>query len=218
MNMLIAIPSRYNWSGLEKLLKSLKPLGCRVVVYDNGYESEEGKRVLEEHGDVINAIGWPFYKMWNHAWETASEDSYSCVALLNDDIELDPMSLSTAAKFIENKDIGVVGLNYKRKLSEGSDENAGYTEAKGTYKDGGIWGCAFLVNAITWGIVPPIDERYNLWYGDDELFTQMNRYGYKTVIAIGAPVYHEASTTANKFPELMAKVGQDAQLYRSKFT
>lgn len=222
MNILCAIPSRANHQMLDNLLTSLKTLPTppqRTVVYDNGYDTDDGRDVLQRHGDIIDANGWRFYKMWNHAWETAHNDNYDAVALLNDDITINKHSLTEAHNVLfSDPTIGAVGLNYQRPLTETSRFKPDFLETKGTYKDGGIWGCAFLLRSATWGNVPPIDERYWLWYGDDELFINMNTHGWKCGLATNAAVLHEASTTTNMFPELRAKTVFDEQLFRSKFT
>jgi hypothetical protein len=218
LNILVAIPTRSNWKMLGPLLESLKEFD--VSLYDNGHTSEEGKSLLANHtGEVCDATGWKFYKMWNHAWMTASLREYDCVALLNDDIVLHEKSLEVSYNVLmSSSEIGIVGLNYHRSLDLGTDDTLGFVSTPGSYKDGGIWGCAFLVKSSLWGVVPPIDERYHLWYGDDELFTNTRRCGYDVGIAKGAPVLHYPSTTTNMHTELLARVGEDEILFKSKFT
>jgi hypothetical protein len=222
MGILCAIPSRSNEAMLSDLLNFLQNNNegiDRVVVYDNGYESQTGLELMKNHGDVIDARGWRFYSMWNHAWMTAHEDGHDAVALLNDDIRLASWSLPNASTVLNSRaDIGVVGLNYNKDIHDSSENPQPFRETRGTYKDGGIWGCAFIVKSSTWGKVPPIDEGYWLWYGDDELLQNMNRSGYVCGIANNAPVYHEASVTTNMFPDLLAKTNLDRDLYLSKFT
>lgn len=219
MNILVAIPSICNPGMLGNLLHSLKSQKIRrVVVYDNGYTSDEGLALLAEHDDVIDARDWPFYKMWNDAWRLSHEDSYDAVALLNDDIVLHEKSLEVAFDVLcSDKSIGVCGLNYKRAVNDGVHRSLGFEDRRGTYKDGGVWGCAFLVNSATWGKVPPIDERYNLWYGDDELFLNMGNYGFRVGIALGSPVFHYASVTTEMMPQKLARISEDEKLFSSKF-
>lgn len=217
MGTLIAIPTRSNWKMLSPLLSFLK--NYDVVIYDNGHTSEEGISVINNHqGEVVNAHGWKFYRMWNDAWKKAHEDGYESITLLNDDIELHENSIEVAQRVLmDDPTVGIVGLNYNRSLSDGSDFTAGFKQCDGSYRKYGIWGCAFLVKSNLWGVVPPIDEGYNLWYGDDELFENTIRHGYRIGIALGAPVLHYASTTASAHPELLAMTVDDAELFYSKF-
>lgn len=219
MNLAVAIPTRSNWEGLSSLLEHLATLDvARVVVYDNGHETAEGKEVLAGHGHVIDAVGWRFYKMWNHMWESAANGDFDVVAILNDDITLHDDSLEVAfRRFQQAPQVGLVGLNYHRAVAEGADFKAGYKKVSGSYRDGGIGGHAFLVRCNTWGTVPPIDERYSLWYGDDELFLQMKRAGFDLEIALGAPVDHATSTTSVRYPELLSLTSADGDLFRSKW-
>ena len=217
MKTLVAIPTRSNWRMLTPLLSFLH--NYDVVVYDNGHTSQEGMSVLRNHqGEVVNAHGWKFYKMWNDAWKKSYENGYESVTLLNDDIELHESSLEVAQSVLmADSTIGIVGLNYNRNLADGVDFKAGFKQCYGSYRKQGIWGCAFLVKSNLWGVVPPIDERYNLWYGDDELFENTIIHGYKIGIALGSPVLHYASTTTLDYPELLAMTGDDAELFYSKF-
>jgi hypothetical protein len=215
--MLAAIPTRSNWQGLRPLLAHLASLGIDTVVYDNGHETDEGRAVLADHRRVVDATGWRFYSMWNHAWATAATNGYTAVALLNDDITLHDRSLEVAYTHLADERVGIVGLNYGRRVAEGADHDAGSRVVSGSYRLHGIGGHAFVLRSALWGEVPPIDERYFLWYGDDHLFASVERAGYVLKIALGAPVDHEESTTVNKHPELLARTGEDAELFRSYF-
>lgn len=220
MNLLVAIPSRSNWNGLISVIGHCEQAEAveKVLVYDNGYSSEY-QQILDDMGVRVDANGWSFYKMWNDPWMRASVEKFDAVALLNDDINLAPGSLAEAFEVLmSSENIGLVGLNYERRVKLGVSKSAGSRSASGSYRNHGIGGHAFLVKASTWGVVPPIDERYYLWYGDDELFANMARFGYELKIALGAPVDHEESTTANKHPELLAKTSLDRELFESKFS
>ena len=217
MNILVAIPSRSNLKGLNSVVNhclNVESVG-KVLIYDNGYG--EGT-TFPEGAERIDASGWAFYRMWNDGWAQASQGRFDAVALLNDDIQLAPGSLNEAfSVLMKNERTGLVGLNYERRTKLGVRASAGSRVVSGSYRNHGIGGHAFLVKSSTWGTVPPIDERYTLWYGDDELFANMELYGYQLEIALGAPVDHEESTTTNKHPELLAKTGADRDLFVSKF-
>jgi len=217
MRHLVAIPSRARVDELLVLINFLKTYGHGdVVVYDNGYSDEHHERISSVV-ETVDARGWKFYKMWNDAWQTAYDSKFDAVVLLNDDIELHPESIEVTLNILMSNDSrGMVGMNYRRPLDAGCDMSAGFKKTKGTYKDGGIWGCAFAVRAAALEKVPLIDERYNIWYGDDELVANMQRAGYETGIALGAPVLHEGSVTTNMFPELVALTGEDQKLFLSK--
>lgn len=214
MNVLVAIPSRSNLEGLKSVVAGVR---SSVRIYDNGYDNLKDNIGLDDNW-IVDAHGWPFYKMWNDAWLYASENCYDAVALLNDDIVLHSDSLEIAFDaLMGGSRIGIVGLNYERRVAEGADPSLGLRFAQGARRNHGIGGQAFLLKASLWGIVPPIDEEYVIWYGDDELFYNVEAAGYCLRVAMGAPVDHEESTTLNKHPELLARTGEDADRFRSKF-
>jgi GT2 family glycosyltransferase len=201
---------------LAPLLEQLK--GVEVILYDNGHDSPEGQALLAAQENVVDARGWPFYKMWNNAWEYSAERGYAAVGLLNDDIVLHPESLKIAFDaLMGGSRIGIVGLNYERRVAEGADADLGLRFARGARRNHGIGGQAFLVKSSLWGVVPPIDEEYVIWFGDDDLFYSVEAAGYCLRVALGAPVDHEESTTLNQHPELLARTGEDAERFRRKF-
>jgi hypothetical protein len=203
---------------LALLLENLAEWGLPVVIYDNGHESTEGRELLAQQPYVVDAHGWPFYRMWNDAWQQSAEAGYDAVALLNDDIVLHPESLAIAYKrLMASNSMGIIGLNYDRPVANGARPLAKTKLVSGSYRNFGIGGHAFIVRSSTWGIVPPIDEEYVIWYGDDELFANMELAGYKLGIAIGAPVDHQASTTLNQYPELLAQREADAERFFQRF-
>lgn len=217
MNLLAAIPTRSNWQGLAPLLEQLARTHVDTVVYDNGHDTAEGQAVLAAHPNVVDARGWPFYKMWNDAWERSWRNGYTAVAVLNDDIVLDDRSLEVAYVGLADDRCGIAGLNYDRRVAAGTDPDAGTRVASGSYRMRGVGGFAFLLRSSLWGTVPPIDERYHIWYGDDHLFASVQKAGYALKVALGAPVDHEESTTLRHHHELLARTGEDAELFRSHF-
>ena len=215
MNLLVAIPSRSNVAGLEALLRQVD--GIETVIYDNGHERVDGRPFIDTSARIVDARGWPFYKMWNEVWRYSKEYDYDAVALLNDDIVLHRDSLQIAFDALMGaKRLGIVGLNYERRVSEGADPTLPLRFASGARRNHGIGGHAFLLRSELWDVVPPIDEDYTIWYGDDELFYNVEMAGYALRVAMGAPVDHEESTTLRNHPELLALVDQDAQRFRDR--
>lgn len=193
-------------------------MGVPTWVYDNGHESVEGLAVLSDHDKVVDSRGWPFYRMWNDAWNRSHSMGYDVLAVLNDDIVLHPESLLVAAQdMMNNPDVGVLGLNWGRPVSSGISYTEGIRYVSGSRRHGGIGGHAFLVRCALWGSIPPIDEAYHIWYGDDELFFNTERYGYRCALSLGSPVDHKESTTLNQSSELLSKTGDDRLLFTSKF-
>ena len=220
MKILAAIPSRNNYVGLKNILAhclAAEHQVNKVVVYDNGYENKSLVKELKFFDLHIDATGWPFYRMWNEAWKMSFLEGFDAVALINDDIELPLNGLSIAStRFEEDPSIGIIGLDYNRRVKDGLDIGPPRT-VSGSARLGGIGGHAFILRSSLWGKMEPIDESYFLWYGDDELFGNVERAGYRLEIATGIPVDHEQSTTSLKYPELMEKTSIDKEKYYSKW-
>jgi len=216
MRLLVAIPTRSNWSGLEALSDFLwaDGHGHDTIIYDHGHVTGRGRRVLGSFARVVDARGWPFYRMWNEAWRTAHRQKYDAVALLNDDITLAPGGLTVAAHLLAaDPTIGVLGLNWGRPCSAGVDATQSLVEVVGAHRRGGVPGWAFLLRASLWGEVPPIDEAYHIWYGDDHLFASARAANYRLCVASGVPVEHATSMTLRQHPELLVRTSDDEQRF-----
>lgn len=213
-DVLAVIPTRSNIDGLRSVTAHLTRLGIPARIYDHGHETYPAQAFLHGRPDVVAARGWPFYRMWNDGWRHAAENGYQVVAFLNDDITLADGSIDVAVDALNSHpDYGLLGLNWRRPLAAGIDPAAGVLPVRGTYRTAGIGGWAFLLRANLWGVVPPIDEAYHIWYGDDELVAAVDASGYGVGLALGAPVEHAHSATLDRFPELMARTGADHQRF-----
>ena len=209
-SVLAVIPTRTNLLGLRSVLTQLDRLQVPVRIYDNGHDQYDAQAFLHGRSDVVNARSWKFYKMWNDGWRYAAEHGYQTVAFLNDDITLADESLAEAIHTLTScSEYGLVGLNWRRRVTEGVERDAGVFPVSGSYRTYGIGGWAFVMRSDLWGAIPPIDEAYHIWYGDDELFATVEAHGYRIGLAVGAPVDHEQSATCDLFPELMAKTRED---------
>ena len=63
-----------------------------------------------------------------------------------------------------------------------------------------------------------IDERYQCWYGDDELGLLLNQAGYRCVRAKGIPVQHPRNETTMQYRENLWEMRRaDEKLYHEKW-
>lgn len=112
------------------------------------------------------------------------------LALLNDDIEFDdPYPISQAAQvFVQHPKVVAVGFNYE-------DVRPGIRYCTGSYRNNGIGGFAFMVDSSR---CPLVDEQFQWWYSEDDLFNQIAANGDRMAIAMEVAVHHVAETTASK--------------------
>jgi hypothetical protein len=219
MRTLIGIPTRTNWEGLKALGEALwdEGYGHDVVVFNHGHHTMRGHETLGGFPRVVFSEGWPFYRMWNEAWRLAHAERYDAVTLLNDDVTLAVGSIAETLRVLsEDPDIGIVGFNWWRPVKDGAEPGM-ICDVYGAHRKGGIPGWAFTLRADLWGQVPPIDEAYHIWYGDDDLFQSVHAAGHRTVLALGAPVDHTPSSTLSRFPELLAKTDLDARRFMHRW-
>lgn len=162
----------------------------RVSVYHNGgFFSFEGSKVLEWYAvDVIDANGWPFYRMWNEGIQYAQADV--CL-VLNNDIEWDPGALWRMCVLLEASppDVAIVSPT-------GEPRHA---------------------FAIRPALAPTIDERYQTWYGDTELERLVDRAGLRRVAHDPGIRHPHIQTTTDHLPGVQKMREEDRALYESKW-
>jgi hypothetical protein len=157
--------------------------------------------------DIVRAPGLTIYDEWNCFASTygATHD----LAILNDDIAMAEGTLPALA--------GVAGFDM---LSVAHHPNLPLVnplrvrEAKGTFRQNGICGWAFVVRQGCWP-EDGIDSRFQVWYGDDDLVWKLRRDGRRVGVHEGVSVRHEQSTTVNSLAWVPAAQAADGELWRS---
>jgi GT2 family glycosyltransferase len=200
-----AIPSL----GISRLLVDVvqvaKMESLAVRIYDNTPVDEKslvskvvpGATVVRKPEDTI-------YGMWNDAakWASTMEGSY--LALLNDDIHLEPGVLTKLVEALDdNPALALVSVDW----DDTPVEEPYVTRALGTFREGGIAGWAFAVKPNRW---PGIDPLYRCWYGDDSLVEQLIREGWEVGRYRGLHLVHETSTTIHALPWTQEAIIEDA--------
>lgn len=199
---------------LIHLVTRLSTNGVRACVVINNVDDRTSIKLM---GQVVAAGGyvfmWPdqanIYEVWNWAIKQAQDAGVSSLAILNDDIEIDPADVGRLDSFLlMHKNLAIVGWDYAgRPLAD-------LQFVRGSYRRGGVGGFAFSVKPER---VPFIDERFNWWGGDDDLFHQTEANGFRLAIAPGAHVTHYTSTSATARPSVYDRCGEDRELLLSKW-
>lgn len=114
------------------------------------------------------------------------------VAILNDDIVLEPGALTDVARLMDDaRDVAICGFDYTQSCLRQ------LRPVEGSYRHGGIGGWAFIADPTR---CPDADEDYEWWYGDDDLFFTVADAGHGLAIAEGCWVTHQGETTARNHP------------------
>jgi hypothetical protein len=199
-----------------------------IIVIDNREDQSfplSGDPLLDLAAKIWHMPGERFYRMWNHAWAhakvraTARPDYDVNFILLNDDIRITPDHfIERLVEPLRTQDIWCTYPNWQRTLDRDDPTNFTVTPTQGTYKDGGLWGCAFALRAeLLNNPLPPIDERFDIWCGDDDLVKQLELAGHPACRIDGLALEHEASTTVNQHPEVRANFDSDVAKFRAKY-
>ena len=197
---------------LNKLHDEVDHIG---VWHNGGTLAYEGSQMLKKWKDIHleDARGWRFYKMWNEGAKWAQELGADAVLFLNNDIEWPAGALRELGEALIRapEDIAVASPDPASDFKPGVLVDINATPA---YR--GLMGWCFAVRPKMW---QPIDERYHVWWGDDELGVLMNQAGYRCVRAGGIPVQHPVVETTMRYREgLWDMRREDEALYNSKWS
>lgn len=218
----VAVPVRDQLQFTRALVSQLQdsqPGWDRCWIYDHGSGSDTVAfcdQLAEDDPrfERVDAAGWPFYRMWNDAWQRTYLDTDGYLALLNNDIQLSAGALRTLAEVLDTRpDLWVVCPDYRPGV-----RGASVQEVRGSYRDHGICGWAFVLRADAHRRgVPFIDETFQWWCGDDDLFAQVEAHGGKLAIVTAARVEHVNEGTARHHPEIHAIKQADLARFAAKY-
>lgn len=202
---------------LVRLIKDClaDPLNPRVYVLDNGMPESLRDQLASEFAEatvkIIDQRGKSLYQMWNQALTTGRRYG-DYTAIFNDDIQITPNTITVMKAALEaDPSMVIVGLD-----PDATEPNAPECHyVTGTYKDGGLTGFAFMVYATD---CPLADEKYNWWYGDDDLVKAVVESKRHAGKLIGWPVWHAGSLSGNAHWErLQALVDDDRRHFEEKW-
>jgi GT2 family glycosyltransferase len=194
---------------LGPLVETLERVGVETRVYVNSVHDQ----VIEDWilpQPTIHMPGASIYTEWNHAAAWAlDEDAY--LLQLNDDIVI-TQCLPGALAMTMNREstFGLLGVGeYHLVCDPGEAVETSF--ALGNRYAFSAW--CFMVRPGTW---TDVDERFRIWYGDDELIWNVNAAGWRTGVVRGVGVIHHTSTTSTRCPWTVTAAGEDRVLWESK--
>lgn len=163
-------------------------------------------------------------QMWNTFWAHAkvrgtARGIPSQVVLLNDDVKIPKHFVSRLVAGLRSHDEYACAYpNYMLPLDEDGTGLKGCTPTLGTYKDGGLWGCAFAIKGEILNVkIPPMDEQFDFWASDDDLVEQIRLAGLKTVRVNDLALEHEASSSYVQIEGLPQRGWADVERFKKKY-
>jgi GT2 family glycosyltransferase len=201
----------------EAFLRALEPEVDQIGVWHNGGSMAfEGMQMLVRtpvEVKVHDAQDWGFFRMWNDGARWARERGADVMLVLNNDIEWPPGALRALAEALQNASPDVAAAS----PDPASDFHPGELidiEAFPAYR--GLMGWCFAIRPSMWQF---IDERYHVWWGDDELGRMLTAAGWRCVRAKGVPVQHPVNETTMRHREALWEMrAADEALYNSKWS
>lgn len=163
---------------------------------------------------------WPgigLYEVWNRSFVLAQAIVPGCrVLFINDDVTVPPALVETLWWAMDRfPEFGIVSVDRGEELTDcfnHSWKNAP-TRVKGTYRMGGISGHCFMVDPRAWP-KDGIDERFRIWFGDDDLVWKVREAGWQAGVLRGLVCGHPGqSGTVNAWPNRDEIISNDRKLW-----
>jgi len=198
---------------LNKLYDEVDRIG---VWHNGGTLAGTGAEMLSGFKDlhIVDAEGWSFYAMWNDGARWANDIEADIMLVLNNDITWPPGSLRILADALASTPPNVAAAS----------PDTGATELRPTAiqdvmltpTSQGVLPWCFAIRPQFW---QPIDERYHVWFGDDEFQNALSQAGHRAIRVGGVPVFHPigGDTTMGHRPGVAALRLEDQALYASKW-
>lgn len=192
----------------------------KLFIYDNGHE-ESGVEILmsindfDERAEYVNTYGLSLHQQWNKAFQYAIDNHPSNIVISNDDMTICNNLVKLLSNAIELKE--EYWISYPSLIQTNSNS---IDITRGTYADGGMNGCCFMVSTRAFiSGVPLIDENFIHWCGDDDLANNVSRYQGTQIRVNEAWINHEVSSTSSSpgFEWVHEAVKKDVQYLRTKW-
>lgn len=230
----VVIPVKGKWEQFTKpLLKELIEQGgyTKVFVLDNASGTPDAvPEDAHQPGaiciEVIPAAGKSIHQMWNMGIRQSLAESARCnIAILNNDLEIGPEFLERLAQGLRaHPSIAAVSPNYDgRDFPEKVQAVKGIAAGRedGT---GGLAGFAFMVRGEVFTAGCPLfDERFHLWYGDNDFTDNLDAAGATygivkdaTCVHIGGGSNTSGGNGKRLNDEWKELVEEDRKLYEQK--
>lgn len=201
-----------------------------IILDDNGSTQPSLASFLEELDDrriVHNrrpplGEGTSIYSIWNADLELTSGilGPDAVLFILNNDIDFLPGTIGLLAEILADapSDVAAIYPNWERPLEDGIDAGAGIYPTTGAWSKGGLSGFAFgfPIHLVENGTIAPFDERYEWIYGDGDFVESIEAAGMTAARAVGIPLAHDKSTTANKATWTKAAKARDTERRKEK--
>lgn len=181
------IPTRYQPPELAALLNVLAADHVEPIVLDS---------MLHAHR---------IYRMWNYGVEIARGRGATEIAVLNDDVTLLPHSLPLMATALRaGPEVAVVYPDENASFAAPLPVTPALEATQGTWGAGGMTGFAFMFRAEL--PLPPFDEGFGWWYGDDAWEAAVRGLGYSVCRVVGVPVRHMPNGSAARDWDRLAPI------------
>lgn len=207
----VVIPVRDRHDMTANLIEQLEGY-ADIFVFDNDSDVPP-----PDEWNAIPAKYETISQMWNDGLHRAEEAAKAAghdewnVAILNNDLEVPPGFLRTLANGLRLRDdFWIAYPNWHgADIPEGNAVITSSNEGTGRTLSG--W--AFIVRGET-GL--RVDERFEWWYGDDDLQLQVESQG-KQVVCVGVTCKHLEPNKSSQTPEKQAIIAKDRERFLEKW-
>lgn len=213
----VAVPTLGHSPHLPALLDAVWTAGedfigqVTLYVNDDGPETQQRLAALGNlWADVEYHPGRSIYAEWNLAAERARERG-GYLALLTDDVVLEPCVLPTLVDWLDrHPEYALITPAAAEPYPHCTPTTTRLVTPHDGRRELAQW--CLVARPDLW---PGVDERFRVWYGDDDLFWRVHAAGHQSAVLYGVGVGHHTSTTISQLDWVGPAIEQDRQLWTS---
>lgn len=216
----VVIPGRDRHEMTYTLLGQLDGQADRLFLYDNGSTPAYMLDFDDLVREVVDADGWALHRMWNDGLDRAEKAAAAMgapewnVAILNNDLEVPADFLAQLATGLRRRDDYMISYPNIHGLDI-PPVGVAITTGMGNGQTGrSLSGYAFMVKGEA-GL--RIDERFEWWYGDDDLERQVQARGGQVVCCPTTVNHLEPNKSTEESPERQAMARRDMDRFFTKW-
>lgn len=160
--------------------------------------------------EIFHAPDLTIYQEWNYAARWAAQNE-AYLLLITDDVRVlpeTPLELALALDF--RPTYGLISADTRGGLRHAPHDVYDVSHQKGNRYEFATW--CFMARPEAW---QDVDERYRIWYGDDDLIWKVNETTWGVGVLRGEGVDHYTSTTSRQVPWVGEAAQRDGQLWAS---
>lgn len=200
MKTLIGIPVIYCPQCIQKTIDCIKNQDCEILIIDNSTD-QKIKDIIKPYNTITNPKNNYVNPSWNQIIKHFLNTDNDLLIIQNSDLYLKHNAIQKIKELKIDEDKIIPCLNLVQEYNE--------NPRKIQVVLGGVAGVFIPLTKKMAQIVYPIPESIKIWFGDNWIYSKLQKEGYKLTIYSDIQATHQWSSSVSTLPEAHMLIEQD---------